>query len=607
MKLLKQFFAFGFPYKGYAALNILFNFLYALFSGLAFISLIPMLDVLFGTNQPQTSPPVYHGLENFTIYLKSYIDYYIHQHFDNNTNQLLIFVIAIVLTTFLLKNLSNYLALFFITFLRNGILRDLRNQLYHKIIHLPVSYFSEKKKGDLISRMTNDVNEVHVSFLSMLEVLVRDPLTILFSIFFMFTISIPLTLVVLVFIPISGFLITQIGKRLKKDSDLLQQQQGRFMSIMDETIEGQTVIKSFRAENRFITAFITATKRFYRFSNRFFHRSNLASPMSEFLGICIIGVLLWIGGQEVLKNGSLSGAFFISYMGLAYNILTPAKNISKAYYSIRKAEAAGERIFEVLEIPSQKDHKQAINKNDFNHQIIFDQVYFKYRDQWVLDDLSFTIKKGQMVALVGASGSGKTTIANILLGFQSIQKGHLKIDDIPIDEIKRSSLYELIGSVDQHSILFHDTVTNNLNIGKSDATQTELTEAARVANAHEFIQQLPNQYHSNIGEGGANKLSGGQKQRLCIARAVVKNPQILILDEATSSLDTESEKLVQQALEKLMKGRTTLVIAHRLSTVVKADKILVLDKGTIAEFGTHSELINKPSIYKKLVNLQNLT
>ena len=606
MKLLNRILAFGFPYKGYAALNILFNFFYAVFSGLSFISLIPMLDVLFGTNQPQTKPPTYGGIDDLISYLKSYMDYHIHKNFDQNTSHVLVFVIAIVLVTFLLKNLSNYLALFFITFLRNGILRDLRNQLYLKIVGLPVSYFSKKKKGDMISRMTNDVTEVQVSFLSMLEVLVRDPLTILFSIFFMFTISIKLTVVVLIFIPISGFLISQIGKRLKKDSDLLQKQQGRFLSIMDETIEGRLVIKSFRAENRFINAFMTATKRFYRFSNQFFHRANLASPMSEFLGICTIGVLLWIGGHEVLKNASLSGAFFISYMGLAYNILTPAKNISKAYYSVRKADAAGERIFEILDIPSQKDHVNSVKKTDFKHQITFDDVHFKYRDQWVLKDLSFAIKKGQMVALVGASGSGKTTIANILLGFQKIQQGYLKIDGIPIDDIKRSSLYQMIGSVDQQPILFHDTVANNLKIGKPDASEEELIMAAKVANAHEFIEQLPDKYYSNIGEG-ADKLSGGQKQRLCIARAVVKNPQILILDEATSSLDTESEKLVQQALEKLMRGRTSLVIAHRLSTVVKADKILVLDKGTIVEFGTHSELINRPSIYKKLVDLQNLT
>jgi len=421
----------------------------------------------------------------------------------------------------------------------------------------------------------------------------------------MFTISIKLTVVVLIFIPISGFLISQIGKRLKKDSDLLQKQQGRFMFIMDETIEGQPVIKSFQAENRFINTFITATNRFYRFSNRFFHRANLASPMSEFLGICTIGILLWIGGQEVLNSATLSGAFFISYMGLAYNILTPAKNISKAYYSLRKADAAGERIFEILDIPSQKDHAKSVQKSEFKLHIHFERVHFKYRDQWILKDLSFSIKKGQMVALVGSSGSGKTTIANILLGFQSIQKGQLKIDGIPIEKIKRSSLYQMIGSVDQQPILFHDTVANNLKIGKPDATEEELIAAAKVANAHDFINQLPDQYYANIGEG-ADKLSGGQKQRLCIARAVVKNPDILILDEATSSLDTESEKLVQQALEKLMKGRTSLVIAHRLSTVVKADKILVLDKGTIIESGTHSELINKQSIYKKLVDLQKL-
>lgn len=606
MRGLSRILLYGLPYKGYALLNILFNIFYALFSGLAFVSLIPMLDVLFGNNKPRETPPEYAGIENLADYLKEYMDYYISVHLEQDRSQALFVVIGIVLITFLLKNLSNYFALFFITFLRNGILRDLRNALYKKIIALPVAFFSEKRKGDLMSRMTTDVSEIQVSFLSILEVLIRDPLTIVFSLFFMVTISVELTLFVLISIPSAGVIISQIGKRLKKDSLKLQKEQGHFLSIMDETIHGQKVIKTFGAEKRFINQFFNSTQQFYRFSNRFFHRANLASPLSEFLGICIIGVLLWFGGKMVLMDATLSGTFFISYMGLAYNILTPAKNISKAAYSIKKGNAAAERIQELFEVSSNEDAPNAIIKTQLNSSIIFKDVYFRYQKDWVIENISFTINKGQTVALVGTSGSGKTTITNLLNRFYDINKGQLLIDDTSIDSIRRSDLFGMISLVTQESILFNDTVRNNLLIGKPDAKDPQIVEATKVANAHDFIEKLPNGYDTIIGESG-NILSGGQKQRLCIARAVLKNPEILILDEATSSLDTQSEKLVQDALEKLLKNRTSLVIAHRLSTIKKADQILVLDNGKIIESGTHQSLIEKKSFYRKLVNLQTLT
>ena len=606
MRGLSRILLYGLPYKGYALLNILFNIFYALFSGLAFVSLIPMLDVLFGNNKPRETPPEYAGIENLADYLKEYMDYYISVHLEQDRSQALFVVIGIVLITFLLKNLSNYFALFFITFLRNGILRDLRNALYKKIIALPVAFFSEKRKGDLMSRMTTDVSEIQVSFLSILEVLIRDPLTIVFSLFFMVTISVELTLFVLISIPSAGVIISQIGKRLKKDSLKLQKEQGHFLSIMDETIHGQKVIKTFGAEKRFINQFFNSTQQFYRFSNRFFHRANLASPLSEFLGICIIGVLLWFGGKMVLMDATLSGTFFISYMGLAYNILTPAKNISKAAYSIKKGNAAAERIQELFEVSSNEDAPNAIIKTQLNSSIIFKDVYFRYQKDWVIENISFTINKGQTVALVGTSGSGKTTITNLLNRFYDINKGQLFIDDTSIDSIRRSDLFGMISLVTQESILFNDTVRNNLLIGKPDAKDPQIVEATKVANAHDFIEKLPNGYDTIIGESG-NILSGGQKQRLCIARAVLKNPEILILDEATSSLDTQSEKLVQDALEKLLKNRTSLVIAHRLSTIKKADQILVLDNGKIIESGTHQSLIEKKSFYRKLVNLQTLT
>lgn len=605
MRGLSRILLYGLPYKGYALLNVIFNILYALFSGLAFVSLIPMLDVLFGNNEPREMLPEYSGVENLADYLKGYMDYYISVHLDQDRGQALFVVIGIVLITFLLKNLSNYFALFFITFLRNGILRDLRNSLYRKIIGLPVAFFSEKRKGDLMSRMTTDISEIQVSFLSILEVLIRDPLTIIFSLFFMVTISVELTLFVLISIPSAGVIISQIGKRLKKDSLKLQKEQGHFLSIMDETIHGQKVIKTFGAEKRFIDQFFNSTQQFYRFSNRFFHRANLASPLSEFLGICIIGLLLWFGGKMVLMDATLSGTFFISYMGLAYNILTPAKNISKAAYSIKKGNAAAERIQELFEVSSNEDAPDAIIKTRLNSSIIFKDVCFRYQKDWVIENLSFTINKGQTVALVGTSGSGKTTIANLLNRFHDIYKGQLLIDDVPIGRIRRSSLFGMISLVTQESILFNDTVRNNLLIGKPNASGPQIVGATQVANAHDFIEKLPNGYDTIIGESG-NILSGGQRQRLCIARAVLKNPEILILDEATSSLDTQSEKLVQDALEKLLENRTSLVIAHRLSTIKKADQILVLDNGKIIESGTHQSLIRRESFYRKLVDLQTL-
>lgn len=605
MRGLRRILLYGLPYKGYALLNVLFNIFYALFSGIAFVSLIPMLDVLFGNNEPREMLPEYSGVENLADYLKGYMDYYISVNLDQDRGQALFLVIGIVLITFLLKNLSNYFALFFITFLRNGILRDLRNSLYRKIIGLPVAFFSEKRKGDLMSRMTTDISEIQVSFLSILEVLIRDPLTIVFSLFFMVTISVELTLFVLISIPSAGVIISQIGKRLKKDSLKLQKEQGHFLSIMDETIHGQKVIKTFGAENRFIDQFFNSTQQFYHFSNQFFHRANLASPLSEFLGICIIGVLLWFGGKMVLMDATLSGTFFISYMGLAYNILTPAKNISKAAYSIKKGNAAAERIQELFEVSNNEDDLDAIVKTRLNSSIIFRDVYFRYQKDWVIENLSFTINKGQTVALVGTSGSGKTTVANLLNRFYDIYKGQLLIDDIPIGRIRRSSLFGMISLVTQESILFNDTVRNNLLIGKPNASGLQIMEATKVANAHDFIEKLPNGYDTIIGESG-NILSGGQRQRLCIARAVLKNPEILILDEATSSLDTQSEKLVQDALEKLLENRTSLVIAHRLSTIKKADQILVLDNGRIIESGTHQSLIKRESFYRKLVDLQTL-
>ena len=597
---------FGKPFKVYAFLNMVFNTFYALFSALSFVSLIPMLNVLFKTTEEQTKPGTYKGVLYLQGYIKESLNYYVSSKLNENIEETLIFVIGIVMLLFFFKNISNYLALYFITFLRNGILRDLRNAIYLKIITLPISYFNEKRKGDLMAKMTSDVTEIQISFLSILELLVREPLTIIFSIAVMLFFSIKLTLFVIIFIPISGIIISNIGKRLKKHSARIQEEQGDFLSIIDETINGQKIIKTFSAGKHFENRFFKATNRFYNFSNKFLHRASLAGPASEFLGIAAIGFLLWFGGKMVLVDGVISGTTFIVYMGLAYNILTPAKAISKASYSIQKGNAAADRILEILNAEDRlKDDPSAHSIETIKKGIIFNKVSFSYDETPIIENLSLEIKKGQMIALVGASGSGKTTLTYLINRFYDIDSGVISIDGVPINKIKKKSLYRHIGMVTQESILFNDSILNNLKLGKPDASDLEIKEAAKAANADEFIETLPQGYHTLIGDSG-NKLSGGQKQRLTIARALLKDPAILILDEATSSLDTIAEQQVQLALEKLMFNRTSLVIAHRLSTIQKADIIMVLEKGGIIAQGTHKELLKSNKQYKSWVKIQQM-
>ena len=605
MDYFKKILRFAKPYKKFGYLNIFFNVLYALFSALSFMALIPMLNVLFGKSERIYEKPTFTKLGSLKDYALDYLNYWITQYAGEDEMKSLVLVIILIFLLFLFKNLFNYLAMYFITFLRNGVLKDVRNSLYKKIVELPISYFSEKRKGDVIARITSDVLEIQHSFLSILELIVREPLTILFTIIMMFGISTKLTLFVFIFIPISGMLISRIGKSLKKKSDRVQKEQGEFLSIVEETLGGLRVIKAFNAENNFNKKFQYSTKRFFRFSNSLLNRQNLASPTSEFLGILVIGVLLWFGGKMVLIDNTLDSADFIVYMGLAYNVLTPAKAISKASYGVKRGNAAAERVIEVLETENIiKDAEDAVEKNSFEKNVSLNNISFKYQDEYVLKNFSLDIPKGQTVALVGQSGSGKSTIANLLTRFYDVNEGALEIDGINIKNIKKDSLRGLIGIVTQDSILFNDSVSNNIKLGKPDASDDEVEDASKIANAHEFIKDLPNQYETNIGDSGG-KLSGGQKQRLSIARAVLKNPPIMILDEATSALDTESEKLVQDALENMMKNRTSIVIAHRLSTIQKADLIVVLHKGKIVEKGTHDELLSKKGTYRKLVDMQS--
>ncbi|HCD23115.1 MAG TPA: antibiotic ABC transporter ATP-binding protein, partial [Flavobacteriaceae bacterium] len=514
--------------------------------------------------------------------------------------------VGLILVLFLLKNLFNYLAMYYITYLRNGVLKDIRNQVYQKLIHLPMGYFTDRKKGDLMTRMTTDVLEVQHSMLSVLELMVREPLTILFTLVVMMLISPQLTLFVFVFIPISGWIISVVGKSLKKQSEQVQDIQGQMLAQTEETITGLKMIKAFVAENHFSQKFSKITQQFFQYSNKLLNRQNLASPLSEFLGIAVIGGLLVYGGTLVLIDGSLNASSFIAYISLAYNILTPAKAISKAAYGVKKADAAAGRIIELLEEtdPIQKAERPVVAA-PLTQSIRFEGVHFGYGAKEVLHNINFEIKQGQTVALVGQSGSGKSTLAQLLLRFYDPTQGTILWDESPVFSLEIGSLRQQMALVAQDALLFHDSIAHNIAMGKPDASRESIIQAAKAAHAHEFIEQLENSYDTSIGDAG-NKLSGGQKQRISIARALLTNPSLLILDEATSALDTQSERGVQEALNILMKDRTTLVIAHRLSTVQHADLILVMHQGKIVERGTHQSLIENNGYYQQLVSMQQL-
>ena len=604
---LKKLLPFALVYKRHIYLNVFFNIFYALFSTLLMVSMIPTLNVLFGLTEKVYKAPIYSGFENIKAYAEAFLNYKITTLTDDHgLKWALLFVISIIITTALLKNITNYFASYHVTRLRTGVLRDIREKLYNKIINLPVSYYSERRKGDVMARMLGDINEVQNSFFQVLELVVREPLTILFSIVTMFIISPKLTFFVFAFIPISGIVISFVGKNLKAKSVKAQNENGIFISILDETLGGLKVVKGYNAENLFINKFNDSINRLLRLSNSIGNKNNLASPLSEFLGIVTIATLLWFGAQLVVEEHTLSSATFITYIALAYTILTPAKSISKASYQVKTGLAAAERVFTLMEQENNiVDSLDAIDKKSFNDKIILENINFRYENENILKNFNLEIPKGKTVALVGQSGSGKSTIANLLTRFYDVNEGKIFIDGTDIKEIKLKSLRDLIGLVTQDSILFNDTIKGNIALGKPDASDEEVIEALKIANAFEFVKELPEGIHTNIGDSG-NKLSGGQKQRLSIARAVLKNPPIMILDEATSALDTESERLVQIALENMMQNRTSIVIAHRLSTIQKADIIVVMQKGKIVEQGNHLELLAKGGTYAKLVSMQSL-
>jgi subfamily B ATP-binding cassette protein MsbA len=593
-------------YTGYAALNVVFNILAVLFSLASFAVFIPVLNMLFGK---QTIPEKASELnllnfdsveENFNYYVGKLI-------LEYGEMKSLLFIASIILGMYFLKNLFRYLAMFFIAPIRNGVVKDLRNEMFLKILILPLSYYSEKKKGDIISRMTADVLEVEWSILSSLESIFREPIAIVSSVFVLFLMSPSLTIFVMILLPISGFLIGQIGKSLRRTSDKGQKRMGIILSAIEETIGGLRIIKGFTAINSTNAKFNAINQDYTNLMIRLYRKRDLASPLSEFLGVGVVVTILWYGGKLILGNEtSLEAAAFIVYIGIFSQILNPAKAITAAFYNVQKGAASVERIEAVLDAPEVIEEKQnAIIKKQFENEITYRNVFFSYSDNKpVLKNVSFTIKKGKTIALVGASGGGKSTLADLLPRFYDPVKGSIEIDGIDIKELNINSLRALMGIVTQESILFNDTVYNNIALGiENQVDKEKVVQAAKIANAHEFIIKMEDGYNSFIGDRG-QKMSGGQRQRLSIARAVLKNPPIMILDEATSALDTESERLVQKALENLMKNRTSLVIAHRLSTIQYADEILVVDKGEIVERGQHDTLLQKGGIYKRLHDMQ---
>lgn len=592
-------------FKKEFGLNVLFSALYALFSAIAFFSLMPMLEVLFnGTNQTLVKPTLDSSL-NLGSFLENWLNYQVVVFSGDDNQKAILFVVFVVIFLFFLKNVFNYFALFFSTIIRNGVIKIIRKQIFESLIVLPMSFFSNNKKGDVISRITSDVIEVQNSYLSIIEIFIRDPLSIIFTITAMFIISLELTLFVIVFIPISGFIISYIGKTLRRRSLIVQKEQGELTSITEETLNGISVIKAFVSETFFTNKFLKSNSKFFKYSNSLVNRQNIAAPLSEFLGILVIGVLLWYGGKLVLIDMDLKPAAFITYMGLSYGVLTPAKSISKALYALKKGNAAAERVYELIDSENEFESQKINDIKSFKQKIEMKNISFSYGETEVLKNISLNIKKGETLAIVGASGSGKSTLANLLPRFYNYNSGELLIDGNELRNISKKSIRSLIGIVGQESILFNGSIRDNILLGKQ-IDDDEVYNALKTANALDFINEFDDKIDHKIADNGVN-LSGGQKQRIAIARAIISKSPILILDEATSSLDSKSEKLVQDALIKLMDNKTSIVIAHRLSTVKNAQNIIVLEKGKIVEQGTHDDLISRKGIYNNLITLQSLS
>jgi len=593
-----------FPYKVKALMNILFNVLSTIFSIFSFALAIPFLGILFKTQDlvtnklPLDITNVSSIQHNFNYWLSQII-------IEQGEILALVYIGIIVVIATFFKTGTMYLANHFMVPIRNGVVRDIRNSLFDKVISLPVGYFSEEKKGNIISRMTNDVQEIEWGIMSSLEMVFRDPIKIILYLGTMIFLSWQMTIFVFILLPFVGLIIGQAGRSLRKTSMAGQKQMGSLMAQIDEMIGGLRIVKAFNAEKHISGRFKETNEDYTTLMNRINRKRFLASPLSELLATIAIVVIMWYGGTMILDNqGTMSSQALIGYLIIFSQIIAPAKTLSSSWYNIKKGMASVDRINDILSARNLITEKQGATRiNEFKDNIEFRNVSFAYSENPVLTNINLTIKKGQTIALVGQSGSGKSTLVDLIPRFYDIESGEILIDGVNIKDYKVSDLRELLGYVNQTPILFNDNIYNNIAFGKVNTSEAEVTEAAKVANAHDFIQETENGYMSNIGDGGC-KLSGGQKQRLSIARAVLKNPPILILDEATSALDTESEKLVQEALENLMKNRTSIVIAHRLSTIKKADMICVVHEGKIVETGKHDELLERRGIYYKLHNLQ---
>jgi len=616
---MKKLFSLLSLIKGYklpAVLNVIFNLLSVIFGLFSLTMLAPFLNLIF-LESDEAYADYLLTQPNYLDYspqgIKDNFYYYIADFIVNNPNggkmEALVFICAMILVFIFLKNLTRYLAFFFLATVRTGVMKDLRNQVYNKVVGLPIAYFNEEKKGDIMSRMTNDVQEVEWTIMTSLEMMFRDPFSIIVYLVSLVIISPELTLFVILILPLSGWIVGSIGKSLKKTSEDGQEQMGGLVSMMEETITGLRIIKAFTAEKLTISRFGYNNDKYTELMVKMYRKRDLASPVSEMLGILIMMFVIWYGGRLILtgQDGALEASSFIVYILLFSQVIPSVKSFTVAMYNVQKGRASLDRIDKILlaeEVIT--DPKNPTQKDSFTTDIQYKNIRFKYQKDEVLKGVSLEIKKGQTIALVGPSGSGKSTIADLLPRFYDVNEGEIAIDGVPITNMKITDLRSLIGIVTQQSILFNDTIKGNILFGNPNASQTEIEEASKVANAHDFILKLPGGYDYNIGDGGA-KLSGGQKQRLSIARAILNNPPILILDEATSSLDTESEKLVQEALDELMKSRTSIVIAHRLSTIVKADKIYVIEHGNIIEQGNHEQLIAGNNVYKKLYELQSFS